>query len=82
MAYLLDTFQSFRTIYCVCPSCNNLMRLSELDLQYEGKAPETWLDKYEAKMLELEKKEEKFEEKEKDLRKKQLKKVEHKFQFS
>jgi len=46
------------------------MRLSDLDLQYEGKAPETWLDKYEAKMLELEKKEEKFEEKEKDLRKK------------
>ena len=43
------TFQAFRTIYCVCPCCNNLMRLSDIKLEYEGEAPLTWLDKYEEK---------------------------------
>ena len=70
MNTLFDTFQSFRTIYCVCPCCNKLMRLSDLRLQYEGEAPETWLDKYEKKEVSLREKEEKFKNKEKDMRKK------------
>jgi len=67
---LLETFQSFRTIYCICPCCNNLMRLSDINLHYAGEAPETWLDKYEKKVLVLQKKEEKFQEKEKEMREK------------
>ena len=70
MSELLETFQSFRTIYCVCPSCNNLMRLGDIRLQYAGVAPKTWLDEHEAKVIVLKKKEEKFQEDEKDMRKK------------
>ena len=70
MTDLLDTFQSFRTIYCICPCCNNLMRFSDLRLQYAGKAPETWLDVHERKSLTLQKKEDRFEEKEKTMRNK------------
>lgn len=70
MSDLLNTFQSFRTIYCICPSCNNLMRFSDIRLQYDGEGPETWLDKHDAKLLSLEKQEEKFDKKEKEMRKK------------
>jgi len=70
MSGLLEAFQSFRTIYCVCPCCNKLMRFSDIRLQYEGKTPETWLDKYESKIVSLQKKEDKFQEKESEMRKK------------
>lgn len=74
MSKLLETFQSFRTIYCICPCCNELMRFSDIRLQYAGEAPETWLDKHEVKTLNFEKKENRFKEKEKDLRKKSTEK--------
>ena len=70
MADLLETYQSYRTIYCVCPCCENLMRFSDIRLHYAGEAPKTWLDKHEAKLLKLEKKENKFDEQEKEQRKK------------
>jgi predicted Holliday junction resolvase-like endonuclease len=46
------------------------MRFSDIRLQYAGKGPETWLDKHETKILLLQKKEEKFLEKELEMRKK------------
>lgn len=64
----LPTFQSFRTILCICPQCNAIHRLSDLHLRYTGKAPKTWLDQIEAKNQILEAKEEKFGEKEAKLR--------------
>jgi len=69
---LLDVFQSFRKILCICPCCGKMMRLSDLHLKYSGKAPKTWLDKHESKLLTLEKKEELFEEKESEIRKKSI----------
>ena len=39
-------FQRARTILCVCPHCGNIVRLSDLSLQYRGAAPHTWLDEY------------------------------------
>ena len=69
---LLDVFQSFRRILCVCPCCGKMMRLSDLHLKYSGKAPKTWLDKHESKLLTLEKKEELFEEKESEMRNKSI----------
>jgi predicted Holliday junction resolvase-like endonuclease len=69
---LLDVFQSFRRILCVCPCCGDIMRLSDLRLTYTGKMPKTWLDKHESKILALEKKEETFEEKEKEIRDKSV----------
>jgi hypothetical protein len=43
------------------------MRFSDIRLQYAGKAPETWLDKHEVKILNFEKKEKRFDEKEKGI---------------
>jgi len=61
---LLTTFQSFRTILCVCPCCNEVHRLSDLRLKFEGKAEHTWLDTIEEKGLKLDEKETVFEERE------------------
>jgi len=69
---LLDVFQSFRRILCVCPCCGEMMRLSDLHLKYSGKAPKTWLDRHELRLLSLEKKETLFEEKEGEMRKKSI----------
>lgn len=72
MSDLLDVFQSFRRILCICPCCGQMMRLSDLHLQYSGKAPRTWLDKHESKLLALEKKEALFAEKERTIREKSI----------
>jgi len=69
---LLSVFQSFRRIMCVCPCCGEMMRLSDLHLQYSGKAPKTWLDKYESRFLSQERKEKLFEKKENEVRKKSI----------
>lgn len=68
MNNLLDTFQSFRTVLCLCPNCKELMRLSDLHLRYTGKAPKTWLDDYDGKVLKLEEKEASFEEEREKIR--------------
>jgi len=68
MSELLSTFQSFRQILCICPHCNQMMRLSDLHLRHVGKAPKTWLDKHQSNDLTLQKKVEKFEEKENQIR--------------
>ena len=65
---LLESFQSFRTILCVCPCCSQIHRLSDLRLQYTGKAPSTWLDRLDQKSQELDQKEDRFSEKEAKLR--------------
>ena len=63
-------FQKARTILCLCPCCGELVRLSELSLRYEGVTPETWLDKYERSLSRFEKKEDRFEEMEGEIRRK------------
>ena len=65
---LVSYFQSFRSILCICPCCNGIHRLSDLQLRYEGKAASTWLDQLESKSMQLDEKEAKFEEKEQGLR--------------
>lgn len=67
---MLTLFRSFRTILCICPHCNEMQRLSDLQLKYPGKADKTWLDLYESKVRTMERKELSFEEKEKELREK------------
>ena len=68
----LYMFQSFRRILCICPCCGEMVRLSDLHLTHTGKAPKTWLDKHESKYLSLQKKQERFEEKEKKIREKTI----------
>jgi predicted Holliday junction resolvase-like endonuclease len=65
---LLEEYQLFRNILCLCPCCNTLRRVSDLRLKAKGPAPKTWLDEYEVKDLALTKKEEAFEEKAEKLR--------------
>lgn len=67
---VMNLFQSFRTILCVCPCCGDMVRFSDLHIQYKGKITKTWLDKYESKERSLDKKEEEFEEEEEKLREK------------
>lgn len=55
-------------VLCMCPHCNNITRLSELNLRTKVKSPKTWLDEYELKINKLSKKEEKFADEEKKLR--------------
>jgi len=69
MNNLVEIFQSFREILCVCPHCGDILRLSDLRLKYKGKAPRTWLDNHQTKVIRLEKKEFLFDEKEDNLRK-------------
>ena len=68
MSIIPGVFQSLRTILCVCPHCNDILRLSDLHLSYKGKAPRTWLDAYDKETITLEEKEEEFDEKEDGLR--------------
>ena len=72
MSSLLNVFQSFRQVLCVCPCCGEMLRLSDLHMKYSGKAPKTWLDTYDSKLLSLEKQEEKFSEKEREIRNKSI----------
>ncbi len=72
MNELLDAFQSFRRILCVCPCCGEIVRMSDLHLKYSGKSPKTWLDEYELQLLELDGKERAFDAKEAELREKAI----------
>lgn len=56
----LDVFNNFKTILCVCPECNSLMRLSDLHLRTRDTAPKTWLDDYELHISKLQEEETKF----------------------
>ena len=49
-----------------------MSRLSDLHMKYSGKAPKTWLDTYDSKLLSLEKLEVKFSEKEREIRSKSI----------
>lgn len=66
---IVDLFQSFRTILCVCPECSNIIRLGDLTLKYEGKTAKTWLDKYDSDSAKVDQKFAEFENEEERLRK-------------
>jgi predicted Holliday junction resolvase-like endonuclease len=72
MKELIDAFQSFRKILCLCPCCGEIVRVSDLHLQYKGKAAKTWLDSYELDLVSLQAKEEEFDGKENELREKSI----------
>lgn len=72
MNELLDVFQSFRKVLCFCPCCGEIVRMSDLHLKYSGKAPKTWLDKHELKLLALQEEERLFEDKESEMREKAI----------
>ena len=69
----LEMFQQFKTILCICPKCNGLSRLSDLQLRSKEKAPKTWLDDYDFTIQKLQEQESEFEEKEGEIREKAAK---------
>ena len=71
---LVEQFQLFRRILCVCPCCGDLVRVSDLRLKTKELDVKTWLDNYDSKVLQVSKKEETFAEKEDALRKKAVEK--------
>ena len=70
MSSFIDMFTNMKTVLCMCPNCNKLMRLSDLHLRSEGEAEKTWLDKYDSKIDTFEIKEKEFDEEEEEIREK------------
>lgn len=66
----VQMFNQFKIIHCMCPNCDNIMRVSELQLHSKEKTEKTWLDVFDAKTRTLERKEEKFEEEEEKMKQK------------
>ena len=46
----------------MCPKCNEIVRLSDLQLRAKGKAPRTWLDDYQVDVEKADEIEATFEE--------------------
>ena len=67
---ILDIFNNFKTILCMCPKCNSLMRLSDLHLKAKTPAPKTWLDRYESRIDTIEKREDLFDQQKSKIREK------------
>ncbi len=72
MSNLFEEFGELRKILCICPCCGEIVRVSDLHLKVKKPITKTWLDTYEAKIIEVSKKEEQFDEKEKKLREKAI----------
>lgn len=64
----IEEISEFRKILCICPCCGEITRVSDLHLKVKKPIVKTWYDTYEAKVLALTKKEEKFNEKESKIR--------------
>ena len=64
----IQMFQDFRSILCVCPCCGDIVRVSDLHLQYRDEAPKTWLDDYDTQLREFAKLVEEFGEQEARIR--------------
>ncbi|HTB21713.1 MAG TPA: Holliday junction resolvase-like protein [bacterium] len=61
---LLDYFRLQRQVFCLCPKCATIHRLSDLHLFLpHGKPAKDWLDSIEAEEFRLQEEEERIEEK-------------------
>ena len=68
MNNLFEELGEFRKILCICPCCGEIVRVSDLHLKVKKPVTKTWLDTYEAKLIAMSNKEEKFNEKEQKIR--------------
>lgn len=67
---MLEEFQEFRKILCICPCCGDIVRVSDLKIKVKKTVEKTWLDEYESMMTKLEKEEDEFSKIEKEIRNK------------
>ena len=58
----LTVFTNFKNILCVCPNCQSLPRLSELQIFSTKKAPKDWMDDWRQRMNNLQEKINEFSE--------------------
>ena len=72
MDSFVQTFNMLKTIHCMCPHCDSLMRVSDLQLRSKEKTEKTWLDIYDAKTKTIEKKEDAFSKEESEIRAKSV----------
>lgn len=70
MNEIFEQLSEFRKILCVCPCCGDIVRVSDLQLSVKKPQVKTWLDTYEAKLIALGKKEDKFNDAESKIREK------------
>ena len=68
MQSFVQMFNQLKTIHCMCPKCDNLMRVSDLQLISKEKTEKTWLDIFDIKTKRIDKKEEKFQGEEAKIR--------------
>lgn len=66
----VQIFNQMKIINCMCPKCETIMRVSELQLRSKEKTEKTWLDTFEAQQKKLDAQEEKFDEEEQSIREK------------
>lgn len=71
---MLEEFQEFRKILCICPCCGDMVRVSDLKIKFKDTVQKTWLDEYEAMQIQLEKAREDFSKIEKEIREKSVEK--------
>lgn len=74
MNTLFEEFSELRKILCICPCCGEIVRVSDLHLKVKKPIVKTWLDSYEAKIIAMSEKEDKFSEKEQKIRDKAVEK--------
>lgn len=70
MENLAEIFSQLKIINCMCPKCETIMRVSELQLRSKEKTEKTWLDTFESQQKKLDAQEEKFDEEEQSIREK------------
>ncbi len=70
----VQMFNQLKTIHCMCPNCDNIMRTSDLKLISKEKLEKTWLDTHDAEMKKIIKKEDEFSEEENKIREESRKK--------
>jgi len=71
---MLEEFQEFRKILCICPCCGEMVRVSDLKIKVKKTTEKTWLDEYEAMMFKLEKAKQDFAKIESEIREKSVEK--------
>jgi len=65
---LLSSFHAFHRVLVLCPHCGEIYRLSELKLSYRGRVKRTWIDALWEKEEQMDRAEERFEEKRDEIR--------------
>ena len=70
MESFVNMFNQFKIIHCMCPKCDALMRISDLQLRSKEKTESTWLDMFDSKEKNVIEKEEKFADEKKEIQQK------------